>query len=90
MSESLRKALHIIDTIEVTHAGQFAYLMWPDSPAWKSHGRCGRGVAAGVGIKLAGGAYLGKLQKRGLIISGVQCWRLTEDGRSRLQQLVRG
>jgi hypothetical protein len=88
MSESLKKALHVINTIEVTHAGQFAYLMWPDSPAWKSLGRCGpNGSAPGVGIKLAGGAYLGKLQKRGLAVSGGICWRLTDIGKKKLAEL---
>lgn len=85
MSASLKKALTIISTIEVTHPGQFASLMWPNSPAWKKHGRCGKGTAAGVGIKLAGGAYLGKLAKQGLIARGATRWQITDAGQTLLE-----
>jgi len=45
---------------------QFSELMWPDNPAHQRHGKVGENaVALGVGMHLAGGAYLGKLRKRG-------------------------
>lgn len=80
------KALKIIAENEITSASQFARFMWPDSPAWKRHGRCGpNGVTQGTGIQLAGGAYLGKLRQRKLI-SQLYPARLTEAGKALIKQ----
>jgi len=40
----------------------FAKKMWPDSPGWSSHAKCGpSGVSPGGGMAPAGGALLGRL-----------------------------
>ena len=48
-------------------AHRFGGMMWPDS---KAHSRCskqGGGSCRGKGVWYAGGLFLGKLEKRGLI-----------------------
>jgi len=47
--------------------GDFARLMWPDSPAWSRNTRCGRGSHTGKGMWLCAGSFLAKLRKRGLV-----------------------
>jgi hypothetical protein len=62
------EALHIIATHTITAPKQFARFMWPDSDGWRSstgHGRSGS--IKGGGMSMAGGSYLGKLRRRGLI-----------------------
>jgi hypothetical protein len=46
----------------------FAELMWPDAPAWNTSTKAGKyGSTTGGGIIRAGGAYLAKLRKAGLV-----------------------
>jgi len=81
------KALQIIRDFNITHARQFASLMWPDSDGWTTHTRCGNnGVSHGGGMNLAGGAYIGKLRQRGLVFGagGGRRICLTEEGRTLL------
>ncbi len=58
------RALQILDTGPVS-AYVFAERMWPDAPGWKRKNR--RGVY-GSGMWRAGGAFLGKLRKKGWIL----------------------
>ena len=48
-------------------ARDFARAMWPDSPSWHRHGKCGpNGVALGIGIQQRAGSFLRKLCDAGL------------------------
>jgi len=69
--KSTEKALRIIRDNEVCSPRRFAELMWPDSPGWKQHHKCGNysSVAGGM-MPMVGGAFLGKLRKQGLILYG--------------------
>lgn len=66
-TDATLRALKIIADNEITAPSQFGELMWPDNPNWDKPGKCGRGSGRGVGMRLASGAYLGKLKRRGLI-----------------------
>lgn len=57
-------ALEAIRDHQVDGGRTFAHLLWPDNPGWK---RLSKSAGRGVGMRLAGGALLGKLQKAGLI-----------------------
>jgi hypothetical protein len=46
---------------------EFARKMWPDSPGWKRHYKVNNGVAQGRGMWLAGGSYLQRLTRDGLV-----------------------
>ena len=47
---------------------EFARLMWPDAPGWRASSNCGpNGAATGMGMPRAGGGYLGKPRKIGLV-----------------------
>ncbi|KKK91462.1 hypothetical protein LCGC14_2712770, partial [marine sediment metagenome] len=47
---------------------QFAEKMWPHSPGWLRIVKSGNNsVVRGRGMPKAGGSYLGKLRKRGLV-----------------------
>lgn len=62
------KALHIIDAEPSITSGMFAERMWPDSPQWKVAWNVGHnGSVRGLGMPLAGGSFIGRLVKRGLI-----------------------
>jgi hypothetical protein len=67
ISEVTAKALRLIKDQNIISAKQFAGFMWPDSDGWTTHTNCGHGVTHGGGMNLAGGAYLGRLKKRGLV-----------------------
>ena len=85
-----RRALEIIRdrSEEINFAKQFAKLMWPDSPAWNRPKKCGYGSHRGGGMYSAGGGYLGKLEKMGLVRVGyreglnqfARRWTITEEG----------
>lgn len=69
LSESLKKALMIIRDRKPERPGEFAFLMWADSPKWQNRTKAGKnGVSKGGGMNLAAGGYLGKLKSQGLII----------------------
>ena len=88
ITETTKRALEIIRNHRITMPRQFAEFMWPDNPAWKHHTKCGpSGTAHGGGMNLAGGAYLGKLRKRGLITGGYNDMpiRLTAKGQAALE-----
>lgn len=61
------KALQIIRDNEIYKATRFAELMWPESPCWQKIYNIGRGATRGVGLWLAAGSFLRKLQYQGLI-----------------------
>lgn len=66
-TEAQIRALRIISDHNIERPSQFARLMWPDAQGWHIPGKCGHGSSSGVGMRLAGGAYLGKLCKAGLV-----------------------
>jgi len=62
------RALTIVRDYGPIRPREFARKMWPDSPRWKSHTKCGNhGVSRGGGMSLAGGGFLGKLYRDGLV-----------------------
>ena len=83
------RALIIIRDHPITAAKQFAYFMWPDSPGWardKNNGN-NRSVKGGA-MAPAGGRFLAKLEKRGLIrVSFIQdgLYVLTDLGKQFLE-----
>lgn len=69
MTPFREKALAILRAHGPLRPKAFARLMWPNSPLWKSHTRCGaNGVCLGGGMVLAGGGHLGRLRAAGLAI----------------------
>ena len=89
-TETQLRALQIIRSNEIERPGHFARLMWPDAEAWQRPAKCGNhGVSKGGGMRMAGGAYLGKLQKAGLVEwyttwPNRRLYRLTPAGESQL------
>ena len=67
VTETTKRALEIIRDHHITMPHQFARFMWPDNPAWSRTTKAG---VRGGGMNLAGGGYLGKLRKWGLITGG--------------------
>ena len=80
ITEKTLRALSIIHDHEITSPRQFALFMWPDASGWRRHGKCGHGITRGTGMNLAGGAYLGKLTKWGLVSRLGGLYQLTEKG----------
>lgn len=82
------RALKIINAHEITMPSQFGRFMWPDNPGWQRNGKSGNGQAKGVGMRLASGAFLGKLQQRGLIRYGSRMhpYALTQEGKTLLDK----
>ena len=67
LSPAQQRAMNILANNPGITAGEFAELMWPDSPGWNRQVKSGtRSVAAGRGMCKAGGSYLGRLARRGL------------------------
>lgn len=61
------RALLLIRDNQIRMPGQFARLMWPNSPYWDKVYNVGHGATKGVGMWKAGGSLLGKLAQGGLI-----------------------
>ena len=68
LTEPQRRALEIVAEHGPIRPRKFALLMWPDSPGWQQSYKCGPwGASRGIAMARTGGAYLGKLQRRGWI-----------------------
>ncbi len=77
LSDPQIRALEIIKEHGPVTPHQFALLMWPDSAGWHRITKCGPKEAThGGGMSLAGGGYLGKLRKKGLVENFKQRGRL--------------
>lgn len=98
---ALIKGLTIIrDSKALYMPSQFAKLFWgSDHPGWQRHGKAGvNGAATGVGMRLAGGALLGKWERWGLISSPMRSWefsahnryKLTDKGKAYLESAKEG
>ena len=88
ITPSTRKALAILQDHGALRPREFAQWMWPGSPKWQVHYKCGaNGSHAGMAMYQAGGAYLGKLRKAGLVADGwwPQPYRITERGKQVLE-----
>lgn len=67
LSPPQQRALDILANNPGITAGEFAEMMWPNSPGWNRQIKSGtKGVSAGRGMCKAGGSYLGRLARRGL------------------------
>jgi hypothetical protein len=66
-SETMLLALHLVAENGPIRPREFAKLMWPDRAGWRRVSNCGHGSTRGSGMHLAGGAYLGKLRRQGLV-----------------------
>jgi hypothetical protein len=93
LTPSKRRALEVLAAFRGgLTAARFAALMWPDAPAWNKSGRCGPyGSSRGLGIRQAGGGFLGKLRKAGLSASyykegHLRLHVITADGLEALRQ----
>lgn len=64
LTDSQARALAILESGEIHYPSQFAHQMWPDAEGWQRSSRRGQ---RGSGMNLAGGSYLGKLRRAGLI-----------------------
>ncbi len=85
-SPSMARALRIIKSHAIMSATHFGQTMWPTSPSWHRISKSGHGVTRGAGIRLAAGAYLAKLQKKGYI-SNIYPLMLTKVGEAVLGEL---
>lgn len=65
-----QEALDIIAAYPGLTAARFAELLWPDSEGWARVKNTGNGATRGKGMWLAGGCYLAKLVKLGLVRRG--------------------
>lgn len=71
---SQKRALHILYNHRLKYglehgrmvANAFALQMWPDSPSWSRFYNSG---GFGAPMRMLGGSYLSKLEKRGWVIS---------------------
>jgi hypothetical protein len=89
ITDKRAKALAIIENNRIDMPSSFARLMWPGNPAWKRPSKAGpNGSAHGGGMRLAGGAFLGKLIKAELVRrSGLSnIYYLTIDGENSLAE----
>jgi len=90
LTTAQRRALEILERADgPMMAGWFAHKMWPDSPSWRRHSKCGpKGSTTGAGIIRQGGSYLNKLCRRGFVLArpkdGVWMYSLTREGREAL------
>lgn len=67
LTDNERRALEILRDRGPLTPGRFARLMWPTSKGWKHAVKCGiKGAHQGGGMYRAGGAYIGRLRKKGL------------------------
>lgn len=85
LTDSRRRALLVVRDAPGIRPEEFARRMWPDNPGWDRFSNIGRGGSrAGVGMALAGGGYLGRLKKAGLVrmaVSGDEFgYQITADG----------
>ena len=87
ITEAVRKALEFLakatDASGYTTAGELAWFMWPDSPAWNKSRQDG---AVGTAMFRPAQGLLGKLKKRGLVETHrksqhVTFWMITQEGR---------
>ena len=89
LTAARERALRIFVEHGPLMAGRFAHYMWPDSPGWKRVINCGYGATQGRGMYMAGGSYIGKLRKLGLVDyvwkPGVYEFRITSKGRELLR-----
>lgn len=87
-SEKTQQALKVIRDRNIESPRQFARLMWPDSDGWHVGVRSGGGTVRGRQMFTAGGAYLARLVKAGLVYvvhrSGSRRWVLTKQGKEAL------
>ncbi|HEX5704922.1 MAG TPA: hypothetical protein VFX97_17120 [Pyrinomonadaceae bacterium] len=72
LTNSQRRALEIVRDHPGIAPREFAEFMWPDSDGHSNLTNCGRGVTRGGGMNLAGGGYLGKLCRKGLVYRSPQ------------------
>lgn len=83
------KALRIIRDHQINMPSVFGRFMWPDNPNWTHSGQAGNGQAKGVGMRLASGAFLGRLKKSGLVRETNDCYKLTPEGQATLDAAER-
>lgn len=90
MTPTERRALVILRDHGSLMAREFAMLMWPDAPGWKRVSRCGpNGSSTGGGMNLAGGAYIGRLRRKGWVaFADSRCYThgLTGEGAKALRE----
>lgn len=74
--------------------GEFARLMWPDTPNWGKVYNVGHGATYGAGMWKAAGGFLGRLQHRGLALwarpAGVGIYTISPEGRDVLSRDIPG
>jgi len=69
MTPKQKMALEIIRDNPGIYPREFAKKMWPDSDGHDRHHNCGpKGVTRGGMMNMAGGGYIGRLVKAGLVI----------------------
>lgn len=87
ITENVLRALEILEKKGPLTAKWFAEEFWPDHPGWKRVSNIGHGATRGVGMWFAGGGYLGKLRKAGLVTDGEHyTYRITSKGQRILKE----
>ena len=95
LTEPQRRALKIVAEHGPIRPAKFALLMWPDSPGHQRSYKCGPwGASIGIAMARTGGAYLGKLRRRGWVCDAwhetswgyqPEGYSLTKEGRAALE-----
>ena len=68
LTTKARRALEIVRDHGPIKPSWFAKKMWPDAPGWQRFSKCGpNGAHQGSGMMMAGGGFLAKLRRRGLV-----------------------
>jgi len=93
LTDSQYRALAILAQVDKITPGDFARKMWPDSPGWRRSYKCGPyGASMGIAMARTGGAYLGRLSRKGFVemVSrgrGLShSWAITQAGREALER----
>jgi len=92
LTEFQLKALKVLREHGPMMPSEFARKMWPDAEGWNRPCKCGpSGTTRGAGMRLAGGAALGKLRKRGWVGLSLRWgvrneYVLTSEGRRVLEE----
>lgn len=91
LTASQRRALEIVRDNPGIAPREFAVKMWPDSMGHERHHKCGpHGSTKGGMMNMAGGGYLGKLAKAGLLLRSFErygsVFHLSGEGRKKLEE----
>jgi len=90
ITKAQRRALEIVRDRPGIAPREFAQAMWPNSKGHEHHHKCGHGSSKGGMMNMAGGGYLGKLVRAGLLERSYarhgSVFYLTKEGQEELEK----